>query len=315
MSQTVLLVLGLLLSSVLAEPCLQETLHHCTCVNVSHSELQCPDTDLQQFLFQTEMSEGREVRRLECGPGVERSVLEEIQESQVGQQSVSVSMVGCTTHRLCTPVQRVTFSLQSFIYHIFSSFSYTYTKGNTLKHLDLIGCTALENPESLETIKNITKAEAVSVFHLTPGLGGRGRLFKKYIHFQKRQRSEMRNSTNQRTVEGINVDLSGREIARVSQDAFGSEVTNIYHIEMLNLSHNSIHQLAHGFFPNSTFTNTKYLDLSFNLLSSLEQTMLQNLTSLADLNLAGNRLQVLSEGIFVNNPLEVMLYSQLLSLL
>ena len=61
MSQTVLLGLGLLVSALQAEPCLQETLHHCTCVNVSHSELQCPDTDLQQFLFQTEMSEGETV--------------------------------------------------------------------------------------------------------------------------------------------------------------------------------------------------------------------------------------------------------------
>ena len=296
----------LLASQVLCERCEQGGLQHCTCLNVSHSELQCPDRGRHQFVYQTVISEAAEMRRLECSPGVDTSILEDIEVSQVGEQSVSVSLVGCTSHRLCTPVLPVSFSFRSLFYQFFSSFSYTYNKGKAIKHLDLIGCTALENPESLGKIRDITKAEAISLFRYEDDLTGM--VFKKYIFSKKRQTKESRNSTNQRNFEGINVDLSERSIAAVSHDAFWSCVTDSYHIEMLNLSHNSLPGLPSGFFPNSTFSTTKYLDLSFNLLSSLRNNIFQNFTSVADLNLAGNRLKVLANGIFQNNPLEVMIF-------
>ena len=63
MSHTVLLAawVVVVVPLLLAQRCHQDTLHHCTCLNVSHSELQCPDTNTQQFLFQTLITEAEEV--------------------------------------------------------------------------------------------------------------------------------------------------------------------------------------------------------------------------------------------------------------
>ena len=258
-------------------------------MDVSPRQLQCPDPALQQFVYQREVSEAAEMMRLECRPGAGKEILEDLELSKVGDVSVSVKMIGCSTSRVCTPVL---FSLESFISSsldsLFSytfSFSYTYTKVKALKDLDLIGCTDLENPESLWKIKSLTKAEAISLFHYEGDQTKRA--FKKYIYFPKTQWKVIQNSTNQRNVENINLDLSEKEIVQVSEDAFWSEVTNGYGIEMLNLSHNSIQELPQGFFPNSTFSNTKYLDLSFNRLSTLGNYIFENFTSVADLNLAG----------------------------
>ena len=46
----------------------------------------------------------------------------------------------------------------------FFSFSYTYTKGQTLKELDLVGCDDMENPESMDRFKTVTNADAISLF-------------------------------------------------------------------------------------------------------------------------------------------------------
>ena len=256
-------------------------------MDVSPSELHCPNPALQQYVYQ---SEAAEVTRLECGPGAGREILEDLELSKVGEVGVSVKMIGCSTTRVCTPVL---FSFESLISSsldsLFSfSFSYTYTKAKTLKNLDLIGCTDLENLESLWKIKEITKAEAINLFHYEGELTKRA--FKRYIYYPKTHWRVIQNSTNQRNVENINLDLSQKEIVKVSKDAFWSEVTNSYQIEMLNLSHNSIQELPQGIFPNSTFSNTKYLDLSFNILSTLGNNIFENLTSVEDLNLAGSLL-------------------------
>ena len=301
MSFIFLALLPLLLPSLLlCQPCQHGKLPHCTCLNVSQSELQCQDETNQQFVYQSQVSETLEVMSLQCGRNVDASILESMARSQLGEQTVSVKMVGCDGERLCTPVQPPTFSIQTLFYDFFSFFSYTHTKGRVLKDLDLIGCTHLENIGSLDKIKNITNAEAINIFHISKDQ--RERTFKKYIYFPTIER-RWPNSTNQRQIEGINVDLSERSIVKLDKNAFWSEES--YQIEMLNLSHNSISEIDESFFPNSTFSTTKYLDLSFNKLSSLRTNVFQNLTSVADLNLAGNKLTVLSNGIFVKNPLEV----------
>ena len=260
------------------------------------------------------MSESSEVMSLSCQPGVSRTVLEDIEVSGVAGQTVSVKMVGCETEhkfhgnqtdaemiRLCTPVKQVSF-LSRFLN--FFSFSYTYTKGQSLKELDLIGCTDMENSEDFTRIKTMTNADAVALF----SLDGETRIktFKKYIYYGKY--SDVRkniNTTKQLKPEGLNIDLSGRSISKVNQDVFWTESYNHFEIEMLNLTSNMITDLPLGMFPNSTFGNTKYLDLSHNLIPELRSNIFENLTSVADLNLAGNRLKILSDGIFINNPLEV----------
>ena len=73
----------------------------------------------------------------------------------------------------------------------------------------------------------------------------------------------------------------------------------------LNLSKNHITKIPLEFFPNSTFSNTKYVDLSENDLTSLEKNIFENLTAVEDLILAGNKLKELPAEIFANNPLEV----------
>ena len=93
----------------------------------------------------------------------------------------------------------------------------------------------------------------------------------------------------------------------IEKQAFWKENSEIpFQIEMLNLTYNRINQLPVGMFPNSTFRYTKYLDLSFNQISKLEGNIFENLTSVRDLNLAGNKLKILSDGVFSNNPLEVI---------
>ena len=110
--------------------------------------------------------------------------------------------------------------------------------------------------------------------------------------------------------EGLNIDLSERSIFKVNKDAFWIENSDIqFQIEMLNMSFNKISELELGMFPNSTFRNTKYLDLSYNQITNLDDNIFENLTSVADLNLAGNNLKVLHNDIFINNPLEVLFNS------
>ena len=319
-------LLGLGLTSwALASDCHHGDLHHCTCVNVTQPLLSCPPATRELFVYQSLMSESSEVMSLRCQPGVSRKVLDDIEVSGVAGQTVSVKMVGCETEnalhgnqthtemiRLCTPVKQVSF-LSRFLN--FFSFSYTYTKGQSLKELDLIGCTDMENSEDFVRIKTMTNADAVALF----SLDGENKIktFKKYIYSRK----NINTTTKQLKSEGLNIDLSDREISKVNKDVFWTESYNHFEIEMLNLTFNSISDLPLGMFPNSTFGNTKYLDLSHNQISELESSIFENLTSVADLNLSGNRLKILSDGIFINNPLEVgifhafcvVYFSQLLS--
>lgn len=295
----ILLLLALLLVSPLAhcQTCQDGHLHQCTCLNVSHTDLTCQQETDTQFVYQSLVSPTEKLRSLQCGPHVDPNVLESMERSQVGRQTVSVKMVGCNQERFCTPVlQPVPFSIEPLLYHFVSFFSFTHTKGKIIKDLDLIGCTHLENGDSLDKIKNITNAEAINIFRFGPNQTEK--TLMKFIYFPGAER----NSTNQIQILGINVDLSGRSIGKLEKDAFWSEVS--YQIKTLNLSHNSIDSLAEGSFPNSTFSTTKFLDLSFNKLSHLQTKIFQNLTSVADLNLAGNRLTVLYDGIFDHNPLE-----------
>ena len=307
-------LLGLGLTSwALASDCHHGDLHHCTCVNVTQPLLSCPPATRELFVYQSLMSESSEVMSLRCQPGVSRKVLEDIEVSGVAGQTVSVKMVGCETEnalhgnqthtemiRLCTPVKQVSF-LSRFLN--FFSFSYTYTKGQSLKELDLIGCTDMENSEDFARIKTMTNADAVALF----SLDGENKIktFKKYIYSRK----NINTTTKQLKSEGLNIDLSDREISKVNKDVFWTESYNHFEIEMLNLTFNSISDLPLGMFPNSTFGNTKYLDLSHNQISELESSIFENLTSVADLNLSGNRLKILSDGIFINNPLEVGILS------
>ena len=307
-------LLGLGLTSwALASDCHHGDLHHCTCVNVTQPLLSCPPATRELFVYQSLMSESSEVMSLRCQPGVSRKVLEDIEVSGVAGQTVSVKMVGCETEnalhgnqthtemiRLCTPVKQVSF-LSRFLN--FFSFSYTYTKGQSLKELDLIGCTDMENSEDFARIKTMTNADAVALF----SLDGENKIktFKKYIYSRK----NINTTTKQLKSEGLNIDLSDREISKVNKDVFWTESYNHFEIEMLNLTFNSISDLPLGMFPNSTFGNTKYLDLSHNQISELQSSIFENLTSVADLNLSGNRLKILSDGIFINNPLEVGILS------
>ena len=307
-------LLGLGLTSwALASDCHHGDLHHCTCVNVTQPLLSCPPATRELFVYQSLMSESSEVMSLRCQPGVSRKVLDDIEVSGVAGQTVSVKMVGCETEnalhgnqthtemiRLCTPVKQVSF-LSRFLN--FFSFSYTYTKGQSLKELDLIGCTDMENSEDFVRIKTMTNADAVALF----SLDGENKIktFKKYIYSRK----NINTTTKQLKSEGLNIDLSDREISKVNKDVFWTESYNHFEIEMLNLTFNSISDLPLGMFPNSTFGNTKYLDLSHNQISELESSIFENLTSVADLNLSGNRLKILSDGIFINNPLEVGILS------
>ena len=307
-------LLGLGLTSwVQASDCHHGDLHHCTCVNVTQPLLSCPPATRELFVYQSLMSESSEVMSLRCQPGVSRKVLEDIEVSGVAGQTVSVKMVGCETEnalhgnqthtemiRLCTPVMQVSF-LSRFLN--FFSFSYTYTKGQSLKELDLIGCTDMENSEDFARIKTMTNADAVALF----SLDGENKIktFKKYIYSRK----NINTTTKQLKSEGLNIDLSDREISKVNKDVFWTESYNHFEIEMLNLTFNSISDLPLGMFPNSTFGNTKYLDLSHNQIAELESSIFENLTSVADLNLSGNRLKILSDGIFINNPLEVGILS------
>ena len=248
------------------------------------------------------MSESSEVMSLTCQDNVSRSVLDIIQQSGVAGQTVSVKMVGCSRQEselmgLCTPVEEVSFFSRFFN---FFSFSYTYSKSQTLKELDLVGCDDMENPDDFSRLIQMSDADAVALFSLTNKI----KTFKQYIyhgHFRSSAAHKSRNSTVRHS--GLNIDLSQRLIDVVEVDAFSSE--NMFHIEMLNMTHNNIITLPLGFFPNSTFSFTKYLDLSFNKISSLPNSIFENLTSVADLNISANRLKVLSDGIFSNNPLEV----------
>ncbi len=307
-------LLGLGLTSwVLASDCHHGDLHHCTCVNVTQPLLSCPPATRELFVYQSLMSESSEIMSLHCQPGVSRNVLEDIELSGVAGQTVSVKMVGCETEsalhgnqthtemiRLCTPVRQVSF-LSRFLN--FFSFSYTYTKGQSLKELDLIGCTDMENSEDFSRIKTMTNADAVALF----SLDGEDRIktFKKYIYYGKYSRMNINTTTKQLKSEGLNIDLSDRAISKVNKDVFWTESYNHFEIEMLNLTFNTISDLPLGMFPNSTFGNTKYLDLSHNQIAELQSSIFENLTSVADLNLSGNRLKILSDGIFINNPLEV----------
>ena len=187
-------LLGLGLTSwALASDCHHGDLHHCTCVNVTQPLLSCPPATRELFVYQSLMSESSEVMSLRCQPGVSRKVLEDIEVSGVAGQTVSVKMVGCETEtalhgnqthtemiRLCTPVKQVSF-LSRFLN--FFSFSYTYTKGQSLKELDLIGCTDMENSEDFARIKTMTNADAVALF----SLDGENKIktFKKYIYSRK----------------------------------------------------------------------------------------------------------------------------------
>ena len=309
--------LGLTSSWVMASDCQHGELHHCTCVNVSQPLLSCPPASRELFVYQSLMSESSEVMSLRCQPGVSRTVLEDIEVSGVaGQTPVSVKMVGCETEneppgnqthtemiRLCTPVKQVSF-LSRFLN--FFSFSYTYTKGQSLKELDLIGCTDMENSEDFTRIKTMTNADAVALF----SLDGEEKIktFKKYIYYGKYSRKNINTTTKQLKPEGLNIDLSDREISKVLKDVFWTESYNHFEIEMLNLTFNTISDLPLGMFPNSTFGNTKYLDLSHNQIAELQSSIFENLTSVTDLNLSGNRLKILSDGIFINNPLEVGIF-------
>ena len=51
----------------------------------------------------------------------------------------------------------------------FFSFSYTYTKGQDLKELDLVGCDDMERPEDFSRLIEMTSADAVALFSLQPG--------------------------------------------------------------------------------------------------------------------------------------------------
>ena len=188
----------------------------------------------------------------------------------------------------------------------FFSFSYTYRKGQSLKELDLVGCTDMENSEDFIRMKTMTNADAIALF--SEEGEKKIKTFKKYIYYGKYPNARKKtNTTKQLKVEGLNIDLSERSISKVNKDAFWSEtVDHSFQIEMLNLTYNKISNLPLGMFPNSSFGNTKYLDLSFNQITELPSSIFENLTSVADLNLAGNRLKILSDGIFINNPLEVI---------
>ena len=121
------------------------------------------------------------------------------------------------------------------------------------------------------------------------------KILKRYFYFKNWKASRM---------ESINIDLSNKSIYQVEKDVFWAE-ENDYGIEMIDLKHNSIGELPFGFFPNTTFRMTKYLDLSHNNLTTLNKDIFENLTAIEDLILVGNKLKELSDGIFANNPLEV----------
>ena len=308
-----LLLMSASVTSVLtseAVSCEHGTLPHCTCVNTTHDLLRCPEPGSRQlFVYQSLVSASSEVMALTCQPGLARTVLEDIEESGVAGQTVSVKMVGCSSGsgsemtRLCTPVKTVSF-FSRFLN--FFSFSYTYTKGQTLKELDLVGCTDMENPEDFERIKAMTNADAVTLFSVDRGRGTK--TLKKYLYYGNYDTTINTDNSTQLFIseyEGINIDLSERSISTINRDAFWTQNSNQFKIEMLNLTHNMISDLPGGMFPNATFGSTKYLDLSHNLITELRSNIFENLTSVADLNLAGNRLKILSDGIFSNNPLEV----------
>ena len=156
------------------------------------------------------MSESSEVMSLTCQPGVSRSVLEDIETSVAGQD-ISVKMVGCSSKtfssssnetemsRHCTPVKTVSL-LTSFL-NFFSSFSYTYTKGQTLKELDLVGCDEMENSEDYKRMKTMTDVDAITLFSLSCDRSHR--ILKRYIYFGKYPSARRKlNSTKQHKVEG-----------------------------------------------------------------------------------------------------------------
>ena len=150
----------------------ESTLQHCSCVNVTHTSLSCPEQTSPMFVYQSVVSEATELLTLSCQPGVSRSVLYNIEASGVAGQTVSVKMVGCSSDTeemigLCTPVKTASLFSWSWVRNFFS-FSYTYTKGQALKELDLVGCDDMERPEDFSRLIEMTSADAVALFSLQP---------------------------------------------------------------------------------------------------------------------------------------------------
>lgn len=173
MLSVVILVTGVL--TIVSGACDHEsTLQHCTCVNVTHSLLSCPEQSRPMFVYQSLVSEASELLTLSCQPGVSRAVLDNIEMSGVAGQTVSVKMVGCSHSDtgemmgLCTPVRTASLFSWSWVRNFFS-FSYTYTKGQALKELDLVGCDDMERPEDFSRLIEMTSADAVALFSLQPG--------------------------------------------------------------------------------------------------------------------------------------------------
>ena len=233
----------------------------------------------------------------------------------VAGQSNSVKMIGCSAlngteiSRHCTPVISIS-GFFSTIWNFFS-FSYTYSKGKNPRVIDLVGCSDMENPASMNKIKTLTNADAVSLFDFEGK--DRMKILKRYFYYGNDgavlSTAEGSATKTMHKMKGINIDLSEKSIFKVEKEAFWEE-ENKYNIEMLNLTNNEISEVPLGFFPNSTFSNMKYLDLSHNKLTSLHKDTFENLTSVADLILAGNMLMMLSNGIFANNPLEVNIFKR-----
>ena len=173
----------------LKSDCQNSELHHCNCVNVSQPQLKCPEFTTEHFVYESIVSENSEEMILKCSQNVNRSILNDIELVGVAGQSNSVKMVGCSSgngteiSRHCTPVISIS-GFFSTIWNFFS-FSYTYSKGKNPRVIDLVGCSDMENPASMNKIKTLTNADAITLFDFEGK--DRRKILKRYYYYGNKE--------------------------------------------------------------------------------------------------------------------------------
>ena len=167
---------------------------NCDCVDVTRDDLVCQATEMHHWTFESQLKADSETTEmtLKCVEGGNETVLDELEAFGV-DRSASFKMVGCSDEtsqealtRRCTPVHSHSSGI-GFLKRFwnFISFSYTYTSTATLRQLDLIGCTAVQEPENLMRVKTLMRVDAIRLFEFE-GVD-RQTTFVKFLYYGLKQ--------------------------------------------------------------------------------------------------------------------------------
>ena len=173
--------------------CTTGTVDNCNCVDVAQESLTCKPEEKSHWVFESQLKSDSKTTdmTLKCDSGINSTLLDHLESVGV-DRSASFKMVGCSSQTSdseetlrCTPVHsKEEIGLLKRFWN-FISFSYTYTSTTTLRQLDLVGCTAIQEPESLERVKTLMKVDAIRLF----GFEGVDRLvtFVKFFYYGTKQ--------------------------------------------------------------------------------------------------------------------------------